>query len=328
MTLQELSLFYNNMTVMLDSGVGLIQFIEATQRAEKNSERKKIYTFILIELKKGRSLHSTLRRTDLLPVFDLPIIESGEKSGKLPYIFNILSQNYARSAQAEKKIKAGLTVPFLMFIVSLFVPKFPKLFLGQITLNEYLFTNFSIILFVLFIYFFLYKIFMRSYFDIALARQRHQIFLYLPFLRGITQKMALEKFAASLALMLDAGLPLLEALSLSGQTSPEYQINLACRRIIAEIKSSRSMTNAFQMESIFNDDIINSITMGSESGKLPTFLQRSAELLQVQITTSIEKVSKAIPVLIYWFVVLYVAWSILSLYISNIAMLSKTLSGI
>lgn len=312
---------------MLEAGVGLIQFFESVQKSEKNSDRKKKYEYIVLELKKGHQLYATLKRIDLLPVFDLPIIESGEKSGKLPHVFHVLSKNYDLSARAEKNIKAGLATPFFMFVLALFVPKFPQLFTNQITLKQYLVGNFSVIIAVLLIYYLIYQTFMRSYYDIEIARTRHKLFLYFPFLRPLTQKMALEKFASSMALMLEAGLPILEALSLAGHTSPERDITLACRRIIAEIKSGRSMVVAFQVESVFNEDIVNSVSMGSESGKLPTFFQRSGELLKAQIVASIEKISKALPVIIYWFVVLYTAWTILQIYIDNMKALGQVLGG-
>lgn len=313
---------------MLNSGVGLIQFFESIQKSEKKVERKKKLAFIVLELKKGKTLHATLARTDLLPVFDLPVIESGEKSGKLPYVFDILSRNYTQSARAEQAVKAGLPQPFFMFVIALFVPKAPQLFTGQLTMQSYLITNFSVIIAVLLIYYAINRVFMMSYYNIEVARARHKAFLYIPFLRSLTQKMALERFAASMALMLDAGLPILEALSLAGKTSPEQDITMASRRIIAEIKSSRSMVRAFQMESVFSEDLVNGISMGSESGKLPEFLNRTAELLKAEITGRIERVSKALPVMIYWFVVFYTAWTILQIYISNVKALNETINGI
>lgn len=310
------------MNIMMSAGIGLIQHLETVRNTERNDSRRSQLTQIIEHLRRGHSLASALKLYPLLPVFDVPVIESGEKSGKLPHVLDILARNYSLSARAEKKIRDGLMLPLFTFSAAVFLPDFPRLFLGEITGTQYLLKNLTVVGIVIAIFFTIYHLFMRTYYDLELAKTRHKIFLYIPYLRGLTERMALEKFCSSLAIMLEAGLPLFDALNLAGKTSPEPKINLAAHRIIAEVKGGGNLPIAFKKESVFTDEVCNGISMGVESGKLPEFIGRSAQQIKIQIDGSIERISKALPVMIYWCAVLYAAWTILNIYIGNMVQLS------
>jgi type II secretory pathway component PulF len=313
---------------MLNAGVGLQKQLETIRTSERDDHRKRQYTYILEQINQGKSLTQAFRKTQLVPVFDLPIIETGEKSGQLPRVCQILSKSYQRNADSEKKIRRGLNYPFFLFSASVFIPNFPKLFLGTITLPQYLFGCLSIIGGVVVVALIIYNFLMRSYFDLELAKLKHKVFTKIPLLYYIATRSAQERFCSSLAMMLHAGLPILEALSLAGQTSPDDQITMASRRIIAEIKSGKSLPRAFQGESVFNEDIQNSIVVGAESGNIPELLERSAEILKKNVDEAIDKITFVVPQVIYWIALLVVAANILGLYATNIMTLSNMLSGV
>lgn len=313
---------------MQNAGIGLVSFFESLRLSENNQDRKRIFTFIIENLKKGQPLADTLRRSGLLPVFDIPIIESGEKSGNLTRVCDILSKNYALSADAAKNVRSNLTKPFVTFALALFLPNFPDVFIGKISMAQYLGRNALILAIVLIVAFSLYNAFMKAYYDLNMARLKHKILSLLPVTSGLSKKMVLEKFCSSLAIMLDAGLPVFDAISLSGQTSADPELHMSSRRIISSLKSGKSLPEAFSYEPLFTSDIQNTIRLGSESGRLPNFLFRSSELLKKDINNLIEKISKMIPVIIYWVATLYVAWTIVGFYVLRMQSLNNMLNNI
>jgi type IV pilus assembly protein PilC len=303
---------------MQSAGVGLVSFFETQRNSEKDQRKKKALHYVAENLKKGFPLSKTLERSGLLPVFDIPIIESGEKSGNLTRVCDILSKNYELSNQALKTVRGGLTKPFFTFTAALFLPSFPDLFLGKVTLVEYISKNLSIMAVAIIITVVIYRYFMLAYYTLEAARTKHLILSSLPYLSGLERKMVLEKFCSSLSLMLEAGLPILEALALAGKTSADPEIQFASQRIIKNLKSGVSLPKSFASEAIFTEEIKNSILLGNESGKVPHFLGRSASLLKKDINSGIEKISKVIPVIVYCFVIIFVAWTIISFNINRI----------
>ena len=313
---------------MLNAGVGLQKQIETMRTSERDDHRKRQYTHILDQIRQGKSLTQAFRNTQMIPVFDLPIIETGEKSGQLPRVCEILSKSYQLNADSEKKIRRGLNYPFFLFAASVFVPNFPKLFLGTITLPQYLLHCSIIIGGAVVVALVIYNFLMRSYFDLELAKLKYQIFTKIPLLQYIANRSAQERFCRSLSMMLHAGLPILEALSLAGQTSADGRMTLASRRIISEIKSGKSLPQAFSGESVFNDDIQNSIMIGAESGNIPELLERSADMLKKNVDEAIDKITFVLPQVIYWIALLAVAINIISLYAGSVATLSNMMSGV
>lgn len=313
---------------MLNAGVGLEKQIDTLRTSERDDYRKRQLTHILDQIRQGKSLTHAFRKTQMIPVFDLPIIETGEKSGQLPRVCQILSKSYQLNADSEKKIRRGLNYPFFLFGASVFVPNFPKLFLGTMTLPQYLFQCIGTIGIAVVIALVIYNFIMRSYFDLELAKLKYKIFTKIPLLHYIANHSAQERFCRSLAMMLHSGLPILEALSLAGQTSPDGQITLASRRIIAEIKSGKNLAQAFRGESVFNEDIQNSVMIGAESGNIPEMLERSADMLKQNVDEAIDKITFVLPQVIYWIALLGVAINIISLYAGSVMTLSNMMSGI
>lgn len=327
MTLHELSLFYSNLSEMQSAGIGLVDFFQTIANSEKNDDRKKKLRFVVENLKKGRPLASTIKQAGLLPVYDIPLIESGEKSGTLTRVCDILAKNYQVSAEALKHVINGLKKPLFTFAAALFIPPFPELFTEKITLKQYLFRGFGSLGLVLLIFYIMYRLFMDSFFNLQAARLRHKILLFIPFVRSLAQKSVLETFCSSLSIMLEAGLPIYDALLLAGQTSAEPEISMAIQRIVKSSKAGMPLPNAFRQEAIFTEDIKNSITLGSASGKIPMFLDRSARSLKKDVDLKFDSLMKAIPVTIYWIVVFYVVWVLVGFYITRMATLDQIMSG-
>lgn len=312
---------------MQSAGVGLVDFFQTISHSEKNEGRKKQLRFIVENLKKGRPLASTLKQTGLLPVYDIPLIESGEKSGTLPRVSDILAKNYQVSAEALKHVINGLKKPLFTFAAALFIPPFPDLFTDKITLKQYLVHGFGTLGVVVLISYVAYRLFMDSFFNLQAARLRHKILLYIPFVRSLAKKSVLETFCSSLAIMLEAGIPIYDALALAGHTSAEPEVSSATQRIVRLSKTGTPLPQAFQREDIFTEDIKNSVALGAASGKIPMFLERSAKHLKKEVDLQFDNLMKAIPVTIYWAVVLYVLLVIGGFYIERMNMMNQILNS-
>ena len=160
---------------MLHAGVSMDSTFESILKSSGNPELKPKISYIVRQIKKGDTLSSTLKNSRLVPVFDIPIIDAGEKSGNLTNVFSILSKNYQQAADSEKTIRSGLMTPFFTFASALFLPTFPDLFLGKVTLTHYLIKNLGILGALIAVAYVGYQHFMDSYYILSKARLRHKI---------------------------------------------------------------------------------------------------------------------------------------------------------
>jgi type II secretory pathway component PulF len=323
MTFRELSFFYHNFEIAQNSGVNLIQHLETLVTTSSDLTEKKKILFIIKNIKEGRSLTSALSQTMFVPVFDLPLIDIGEKSGKLTYIFQLLHRNYEVSADAELAIKTSSVRPAFLFICAVFIPSIPDFLVGETSFLFYLIKNFSIVVFIFIGAKFLHHLFLQSYYNKNWANKRHELIKKIPRLQNLAELMALEKFCTCLEISLEVGNTMHEALKMAGNAASDHQFNLAARRIISELKSGKTLPEAISTESIFPSNIQNCIKIGSERGEISQMLHEEGHQIKKDIHSGILNLSVLIPIIIYWASGLFAGLSISILFIKDLFMIYK-----
>lgn len=300
MTLRDLSFFYQNLVVTQEAGIDLIQFFESMIMTSPGYLQKRKIRYLVERLKAGANLVTAFKASSLIPINDLPILEAGEKTGKLVLVFKLLQKNYQYAAEAESRVKYGLIMPGLFIILAVFIPSIPALINETITLRYYLVKNLLILALVFGSARWIYYLFMKSYYDERLAQKRRELSGRVVLLKRITTTIALEKFCKALEISLDVGMLMTDALKIAGDSSGDHEVKMASRRIIAEVKSGRDLVQPFEMESIFTHEIKNAIRSGDKTGTIPYFLSNISDNMRSDVQIAIVSVSSAIPVIVYW----------------------------
>lgn len=326
MTNASLAATFKNISELYDAGINIIALLETIASTERDPQVQKKIRLVIIYIQKGKTLAESLAHAKYLPSFDIPAIQAGERSGTLLKVFETLSKKYEVRAQAERTIKSGLIRPILLLGVGLFVLPFPELFTGKISTSEYLIKSGGIMGTFLLFLFFLFQFNRRAAFDVTLAETRHNLYMMIPGVRGVIQKIALENFVSSLAHLLDAGMPMFEALDLSYRTSPDATIRNAAKRILMSIRSGGSLPDAFGRENRFGPQIHAAVALGSQSGKLPSLLHRQSAELNRQVVERIESLSKFIPGIIYVVIAIYIGKQVVGFYTQQMKGLDKMLN--
>lgn len=321
----SLALLYKNLNELHDSGIPTLSAFETLKLTEKNSLLRKKIDFIIMAVQKGKTLAEAFRKCEFVPSFDIPLIRSGEQSGTLSKVFNSLARKYEVRAQAERTIKSGLVRPGLLLVVALFVPRFPLLFTGKISLQNYLTSSLGVLLAVSFLVVILFQLNQRASFNLGAAQTRHNILVLIPGLRSLIKIIALENFVTTLAYMIESGLPMLESLDLSARSSADDSIIKATKRILHSIRSGGNLPDAFIREPRFPHNLTAAITIGVQSGKLPNMLHRQGAELNRQVATKIDNFSKFIPWVLYIAVAIYSGKIIISFYTEQAKHLEKLL---
>jgi type II secretory pathway component PulF len=310
MTLKQLGIFYRNLSQMHQAGIDFISVFSTFLSTEKNTTQKGKLKKCLVYLKSGRGLAQSLQASELIPIFDIPLLSAAEKAGNLQQVFENLARSYDRQFEAEKKIRSGLWQPLFTLCVALFVPSLPDLFTNKISTKTYMLHSFGTLGVILALLFGVAQFWQKSYYDISLARLRFEILSFIPLVSKLSEKSSLRNFADTLALMLESGIDITEALIHSGRCSPDERIQAATQRISLAIKKGQALAASFRQETVFPEDIQNSILLGHQSGKLPEFLGRSALRLRQEVEDGIAFISKIVPRILYGLVVLYVGYVI------------------
>jgi type IV pilus assembly protein PilC len=328
MNFAELSQFYQNLASLDQAGINYLKAFESLKRGERNIERQTQFQFMINHLTRNRPLSEGFRHLKLTPVFDIPLIKAAEDSGRLVETFKTLSKKYADAHASEKEIRGKLLQPFFTLVVALFAPKFPDLFSEKITLGRYLRISLWPLAVLLFGIYYLYRMWMRSFYDLTVATSWHKMMSFIPFLKGLSEKIALQRFSSALAMMLESGLDVFESLKQAANSSADPKIKRGTEKMTGMIRQGKDIGYVFQTVPAFPSDLVNAVSLGAESGKLPEFLNRYSDGLKEEIHRRIQVLTKIIPAVLFGLVTIYVLITIVAFYKGHLDEAMKVLDNV
>ncbi len=148
------------------------------------------------------------------------------------------------------------------------------------------------------------------------------ILFFVPGLRGPFRKGMLARFSFSLGLMTGSAIPLGEAVAESGRASGNAYAAWVLKRASGRLYQGEQLTPVLEETRLFDEDFINVVAVGEESGKLSESMQRVAAHYSEEADMSMQQLVTGIAWAIYIGMMLIMAYNIIVLYSGYISMLT------
>lgn len=296
--------FLPNMTrqlsILLSSGVPLMEAFHSL-----SAEHRGFYREMLIAIRErvsgGASLSKALEEfSRVFPEFYINMVHSGEQSGTLDKVLMRLAdflesrdsvRARVRSAMIYPIMMTGISIIVLSFLFTFVIPKIVKIF------ND----TKAALPFVTLVLIFVSNVFIKYWWAIMavviaagisvrkfLASHRLLVDTLLLSLPGnVIQSLYYSRFARNLGFLLEGGLPMLKALSLSAKSMGNRKLEssvLEAERRVAEGQSLSSTLEGFPP--VF----IQLISTGEKSGRLPDTLNRAAQSYEEEFNRKVNRV--------------------------------------
>lgn len=107
--------------------------------------------------------------------------------------------------------------------------------------------------------------------------------LRLPLFGRYTLGVDVARFAATLAILTDSGVPLLAALEAAERTLANDRLRAAVRDATARVREGSPLAQALQTQKVFPSLLIHMVASGERSGELPAMLQHAAQTLSADL---------------------------------------------
>ena len=163
---------------------------------------------------------------------------------------------------------------------------------------------------------------------LGLRRLVFTLQLTLPLIAPWVIRRQSKEFLLILGLMLDAGVPILEALPKAANTIKNALLAERVRQAGYSIQEGCSLTNALMQIKELSSITLQIIAVGEQSGKLATSLLHFAKLEAEAISLQEEMLAQWLPRLIYTTITIWMVYSIISAYQAYFSLLDKTLSNL
>ncbi len=312
---KQLALFYRQLAQLLEGGVALERSIELAGQALGPGGRH-IVRDLLRTVRDGDPMYEALQQyPHVFPWWHLEMIRQGELSGKLPSVLRELAAHCDERVSLRRAIISDLIYPALVFVAFCFIPPFPALFLGRITLGEYLVRAFTPLALVVGGAVALY-IALRL--NLVSQRLRHAVTVVLnavPALGAALSKLALARLALVLRALYVAGARIDHALAGAGRACGNEVYRAAAERAAAAIGRGETLYQALADTRAFPPQFLSVVQSGEEAGALDDALDRLQRVYAEEGRVAIRTLSRIFTMAIYLLIVLLVAWHVISFWL-------------
>jgi len=292
---RELSMITRQLASLVRSGLPLDEALHATAKQSQKANVKRVVLQVRTKVLEGFSLAQALGDNPLA-FNDMyrALVRAGEGSGYLSPVLERLAEYTQTSQVLQQRIKMAMIYPIVMLVVSIavivalmvfVVPKLVKIFeqgkrelpmltKGLIATSEFL-MNYGVLLLLGIIgVVILVKKLMR---DPKRLRAWHVVQLRLPVFGELVKQINSARFAATLSLLSASGVPLLQALSISGQVMTNKIMQEACDQVSNAVREGTSLSRALDASGVFPPLLVQLVASGETNGTLPQQLDNAAK---------------------------------------------------
>ncbi len=304
---------YHQLSQLLDAGIGLPQALEIQHRNPPSASFHEPLSRLTRSLSDGFTFGEAVQNVGRwLPSFDIALLQAGEKSGRLPNCFKLLSEYYSERSRLARQVISDLMYPVFLFHFALFIGPFPDLFLNG-NLLSYLGKTFGVLLPI-------YALVIGS---IYAGQGQHgenwrafleKILRRIPILGSARQSLALARLSASLEALINAGVSILEAWELAAAASGSPLLRRTVARWKPLLRGGQTPAETLRESPEFPELFANLYHTGEISGKLDDTLRRLHLLYQEEATRKLRALAQWMPKFVYFGIMLMIAYRVVSFY--------------
>lgn len=316
--LKDLAVFARQFATMTASGMSLLRSLAILEEQTSAATLKKAVGEVSADVSNGISLSTAMAKHDkVFPRLMIAMIRAGEAGGMIDQALEQVAASMEKDTALRGKIKAALTYPaivlcftfvmigaVLKFIVPIFESMFKNLggelpgitqFLVDLSHNMYwiapTFLTVTITSSVL------YKRQVRQSAEFRLKVDTLK--LRLPVFGQLLGKLAMSRFSRNLGLLLNVGVPVMQALAVVGETTGNEVINRAMQDVQSAVRDGQPMSSALRHHKVFPTMVTQMIEVGEESGQISQMLDKVADFYDREVDSAAESLAASIePIMV------------------------------
>lgn len=325
--------FSRQLAAFSRAGVPLPDAIQVIEEEAEDKTMRKVLGAVRGELRTGETFTGSLGPyTTLFPPFYVDMLRAGELAGTLDKVLDDMSGYIERDLEARQKIKAALMYPIVILVASIItvivlavfvLPRFKTFFESfdatlplptrmLIAFTDFLSNWWWALLGGLVFVTIVFLIVIKTHWG---RLKRDGLLLKIPVIGQIIRYTIIERFCRLLAAMMDAGVPLPEAMGVLGEGTK----NLVFEEGLAEVREAmlrgEGLARPMSASKLFPGSVIQMVRVGENTGTLDVQLEVSSNYFGKEIEYKIKRLTSLFEpavILIMGLVVGFVAIALIS----------------
>jgi type IV pilus assembly protein PilC len=314
----ELTVMTRQLATMISSGMTLLRAFYVLEDQIENKLLKETIGAVREDIESGLAFSVALEKHPKVfsPLY-IAMVRSGETGGVLEQALDRVADQLEKDDSLRRQVKSAMAYPtvvltfalaVLIGLIAFIVPVFVGVFkdfggklplITQITVNASHFVTgqWYILLFgtvggvVGF----------RKWRKSSWGRPQWDRFrLKFPFKIGQTvQKISLARWSRTFAALYSAGVPIMQAIEVTGQTAGNAVVEKSMADVIESVKSGGSIADPLKDAPIFPPMVAQMIAVGEETGNLDSMLSKVADFYEDEVAAAVKALTSILePVMI------------------------------
>jgi type IV pilus assembly protein PilC len=312
--LKRMTLFTRQLSTLQDAGLPLLRSLQILEQQQKPGKLKNILEGVCEDVESGNSLSDAFGKYP--KAFDrlyVKMVKAGEIGGVLDVILQRLADFMEKGQRLRRRIKGALIYPTVVICIAVaivtgimyfVIPKFQEIFndfnvklpaltLWLVSASKWIAGTATPdqkvpgviwILAAPFIIFFFFKIIRKTGHGRAAT---DWIALKIPVIGNLIQKTTVARFTRTLGTLVAAGVPILEAITITKETSGNWVFEQALGKVHDSIKEGETFAGPLRKAKVCDLIVVNMIDVGEETGDLDVMLMKIADNYDEEVDVAV-----------------------------------------
>jgi type IV pilus assembly protein PilC len=337
-----LMIFTRQLATLIDAGLPLLRGLNVLAKQERDVVLRNT-TNRLAEAVQGGSTFSEALAQHPVIFNDLYVnmVKAGELGGVLELVLGRLAEFQEKAGKIKNKVIAAMVYPMIVmtmalaimvFLLVFIVPKFEAIFhdmLGDkplpgitlfvINVSKFVQNHWLVLLGGIIVAFAGYKFANRT----AAGRSVTDGFkLRVPLFGDLIRKTAISRFSRTLGTLVTSGVPILQALNITRDTTGNTVIARAISQVHDSVKEGESIVQPLEASGVFPPMVVSMVDVGEETGQLPEMLLKVAEVFDDEIDNSVAALTSMLEPIMIVFLAVVVGTIVIALFMPLISIIS------
>lgn len=306
---KDLAVFAKQFAGLIHAGLPLMRALAIIADQTENKKLASALGAVQVDIESGRSFSAAMAaHPKVFPPLMVSLVSVGETGGFLAESLDAIARSFRADVDLQQKIKSAMTYPIIVLVIAIVgviamitfvVPVFENMFAsmgGELPLPTQILVTLSrnmawilplLVVLVVGGWLWYQRVKNTDRFRGAVDPFR----LRMPIFGSLVTKIAVARFARNLSMMLQAGVPLMQALELVGRASNNKSVEDALHGVRESVRLGRSFSAPLAKAAVFPPMVAQMVSVGEESGSLPDMLESIADFYETEVNAASEQLT-------------------------------------
>jgi type IV pilus assembly protein PilC len=338
-----LTVFTRQLSTLVNAGMPIMRSLETLARQEKNPLFKEVVESLVENIRSGGNFSDGLLQHP--KVFDrlyVNMVKAGEAGGVLGTVLERLSRFMEKAEKIKGKVKSAMTYPVIIVFVAVaivgalmvfVIPQFEKIFAGMLkgqsmpaltlavlAVSNFIKNNILVTIGIVVAGYFAFKAWHKTRQG---TRVVDWVLLHAPGVGPLFLKSSISRFTRTLGTLLASGVPILQALLITRDTSGNVHVANALNLVHDRVKEGDNVARPLDSTGVFPTMVTSMIEVGEETGALPEMLNRVADTYDEEVDNSVAGLTSIIEPIMIVFMAVVVGTIVIALFLPIIKIIQS-----